>query len=184
MPPDAPLDIRDIKPLQHVPLGLPPWVVALIVVAALLLVAGVALWWRWRGRRGAANASAPAEPPDVVTLRELALLAALDCGSAAGRRLYYFRLSELLRWYVEARFGMNATDLTTEEIRARLRGEASLDGEVALELVAILVAADAVKFARQDAAAADCERSLQAAKLFVEKTRQRAEAPAAAQGGG
>ena len=40
-------------------------------------------------------------------------------------RAYYFSISEVLRSYIEARFGLNATDLTTEEILARMTTELS-----------------------------------------------------------
>jgi hypothetical protein len=97
-------DIRDIKP----PVGMedgPGWGGWLLGAFALATV-GLAVW-RWRrGHAGEAG------------LREvragLARLAAEDAG--LDDRTFYYRLAELLRRGIEARWGFAATAMTSEEI--------------------------------------------------------------------
>ena len=44
-------------------------------------------------------------------------------------RRFHFEISEVIRAYVENRFFLNATDLTTEEIVAQLGDLRGLDGD-------------------------------------------------------
>ena len=183
MQPGAP-DIRDIKPLielpRHLSLGL--------VVAALVAVAVVALlvWW-WRRRRRGASAVVPApDPADVVALRALRELRDDLVAARIDVHPFYFALSGVVRAYVEGRYGLNATDLTTDEIRARVAEQAELAPAVAEDLVALLDAADWVKFGRAPATVGDAERACDRARRLVESTRAMAvaDAPAPRTGAG
>ena len=183
MQPGAP-DIRDIKPLlelpRHLHLG---WVVA----AAFLLVAvAVALWWWRRRRRGAGEVAAPPDPPDVQALRALRELRDDLVAARLDVHPFYFALSGLVRAYVEGRYGLNATDLTTDEIRARVAERTELAPAVAADLVALLDAADGVKFARAPATVGDAERACDRARRLVETTRatETVQPPARAEAGG
>ena len=171
MQPETPLALRDIKPLAPVPLGTPWYVWAAVVLGTAALLA-VAWWWWWRRRRRAASLPpAPPEPADVVALRALSLAYAAERSGAALRRSYYFKLSEIVRAYLEARFGVNATDLTTEEIARMPR----LSPEMAISererLLTLLGAADAVKFAKRDPSDEDCARDYEQARALVLATR-------------
>jgi hypothetical protein len=167
---DQPPEIRDIKPLQ--PIDRPqPWLwiagaIAVVVAAA----AAIAYWLR---RRRGPEAEAPPAPPipaHVVALAALDRLAAEEpVGDAAVRR-YYFALSEIVRAYIEGRFGLNATDLTTEEI-VRALGQLPLPAERALELRAFLHDTDAVKFASHRPPRPEYASILGWARGFVEATK-------------
>ncbi len=113
-------DIRDIKPLRRVEDD-PRWLLwtGLAALAAALL-AGAWWWWRRRRPRGGDAPEAPAPPPWELALSELDRLRGADISDLRALRRYHFRLSSVVRAYVEGRFGLNATDLTTEEILARL----------------------------------------------------------------
>jgi hypothetical protein len=98
---------------------------------------------------------------------------------AAVQRFFY-GVSGVVRAYVEARYGLNATDLTTGEIRERLERVAGLSAGLGVELVALLDVADAVKFARSPASLADCDEALGRARGFLEATRHVAVSAASA----
>lgn len=185
MQPGAP-DIRDIKPLielpRHPSLGL---VIAALVALAVL---ALALWW-WRHRRRAQSAVTPTpDPADVVALRALRELRDDLVAARVDVHPFYFALSGVVRTYVEARYGLNATDLTTFEIRARVAEQAELAPAVAEDLVTLLDAADWVKFARAPATVGDAERACDRARRLVETTRATvladAATPRAGAGGG
>ena len=178
---DQPPQIRDIKPLQ--PIDRPrPWLWIAGAVAVVLAVAAAIAYWL-RRRRGP-EAEAPPAPPipaHLVALAALERLAAQEpVGDAAVRR-YYFALSEIVRAYIEGRFGLNATDLTTEEI-VPLIGQLALPNERSLELRAFLHDTDAVKFASHRPPRPEIAGIVGWARLFVEETKPVEVASAAADG--
>ena len=176
---DQPPQIRDIKPLQ--PIDRPqPWLWIAGAVALVLAVAAAVAYWL-RRRRGPETEAPPAPPipAHVVALAALERLAAEEpVGDAAVRR-YYFALSEIVRAYIEGRFGLNATDLTTEEIVPAL-GQLALPHERALELRAFLYDTDAVKFASHRPPRPEITGIVGWARLFVEETKPVEVEPAAA----
>ena len=112
-------DIRDIKPLRRIETGR-QWLWWLVGVAAALALAA-AWWWRRRRRQDGSGApEAPRIPPYDLAIQELERLRRTDFSNLRELRRYYFAVSSVVRAYIEGRFGMNATDLTTEEILGRL----------------------------------------------------------------
>ena len=96
-------------------------------------------------------------------------------------RRFHFRISEVIRAYVEGRWGLNATDLTTEEILLQLAGLDDLPAAEGARLAGFLRATDRVKFAEHRPAPPEIEGTWEAALGFVEATQPRpqSEEPAA-----
>jgi hypothetical protein len=175
---DQPPQIREIKPLQ--PIRRPrPWLWITVAAAAVLaLGAAFAYWWRRRQRREKVEPRTPPVPAHEVALAALERLGATEpIGDAAVRR-YYFALSEIVRAYIEGRFELNATDLTSEEIVSSL-GRLELDDVQARGLRAFLAATDAVKFAAHRPQRAEIGALLEWARRFVQATRAVEPAPSA-----
>lgn len=166
---DSP-EIRDIKPLQPIARTRPWLWVAVASAAVLVLAAGMAYWLRRRRREGAAAPPVEAVPAHEVALAALARLAAVEPVGEAAMRRFYFSVSEIVRAYVEGRFGLNATDLTSEEIVAALPGLGIAD-RLARGLSAFLADTDRVKFAAQRPERDEIAAILQWARRFVEETR-------------
>lgn len=167
-------DIRDIKPLRRIDTAA-SWLLwtGLALAAAAL---GLAAWW-WRRRRPDGSApEAPPVPPYDLAIRELERLRRTDFSDLRELRRYYFAVSSAIRAYVEGRFGLNATDLTTEEILGRLGGLARLEPLQARRLERFLVATDQVKFAAHLPAPEEIERTYEQALGFVTATRPREDA--------
>ena len=172
-------DIRDIKPLRRIDTVASwlLWTGLALAVAAL----GLAAWW-WRRRRpDGATSGTPPIPPYDLAIRELERLRRTDFSDLRELRRYYFAVSSVVRTYVEGRFGLNATDLTTEEILGRLGGLVRLDPPQARRLERFLVATDQVKFAAHLPVPEEIERTYELALGFVEATRPR-EDPEAGEG--
>jgi hypothetical protein len=162
-------DIRDLKPLQPPPSHFPwVWIGA---GAAVLLLAGAAVWLLRRRRR----AQAPPVPPHEVAFEALRALKGTDFSDPEAVRRFHFRISEVLRAYVEGRFGLNATDLTTEEILPRLGEVQGLPAAEAESLCRFLLATDRVKFADHRPTAEEVQQTWERALSFVEATRPREE---------
>lgn len=153
-------DIRDIKGL--VPLPGWPWWVWTLLGAAVLAVAGLT-WWLSRRK--------PAAPPPPRRV----VLAPADVALQALARLreeqppvelFYTRLADIVRHYIEGQFGLRAPERTTEEFLA----EATLPAPQMGLLGAFLREADLVKFARVRPGDADRQRAYASAETFVRET--------------
>lgn len=163
-------DIHDLKALQparwEVPWG---WILAGIVVVAL------AIWW-WRRRRrlseaGVTPATDPRLPPDAEALAAIALLLRDPPRNEAEVRQTGFDLSGILRIYVERRFGVNATDLTSEEILAASR-RIQLEEDSRNALRDFLRLTDQVRYSPEILLAGATDDAVELARRFVQATRQ------------
>ncbi len=168
-------DIRDIKPLRRLDAAA-SWLLWTGLALAVALVALAAWWWRRRRRQDGGAPEAPQIPPWDLAIRELERLRRTDFSNLRELRRYYFAVSSVVRAYVEGRFGLNATDLTTEEILGRLGEVARLEPPQAKRLQRFLVATDRVKFAAHLPASEEIERTYEQALGFVEATRPRDDA--------
>ena len=83
-------------------------------------------------------------------------------------KLYYTRLTDLLREYINERFGFNATEMTSDEILEHLRE--SRDRESLQELAGLLSTSDLVKFAKFKPMIGENDRNLLGAVEFVKET--------------
>lgn len=164
-------DIRDVKGPLSISRNwwlLWPW------VAGALVLAGLALWWyRRHQRRERPEAPAPRvprRPPHEIALEALARLdqeRLLDRGEI---KAFHIRISEILRVYLEGRFGIDAMELVTDEVVDELV-RTGLDAAVVEAMRAFLEACDLVKFAKHSPAPAASREMLPTARRLVESTR-------------
>ncbi len=178
---DSPAQPRDVSP----PL-LPPWRVtardALLWGGAALGLLSLALlaFWLLRRMRGR---GAPPVPPEVWALRELARLGGDDWVESGRAREYYYRLTEIVRGYVERKFGLAAPDMTTEEFLRSLeppRGTPFATPRLPYDagrLRTFLEACDLVKYAAFEPRRQEAEDALRTARAFVDATAAAAAAP-------
>ena len=170
-------DIRGVKPIREVERGIPWWI---WLIAATVLA--IALGWWWSRRRARAESVETTAPPELSphdwAFAELARLRQTDFAEVEQLRTYYFELSGVVRTYVERRFALNATDLTTEEIVESTRRIAGIDTPLQRRLTGVLRATDIVKYAAQVPAVEEIEETYEAALDFVEQTIPAEEPPA------
>jgi hypothetical protein len=92
---------------------------------------------------------------------------------ATGRvQTFYYRISDIVRGYVERRFGVSAPEMTTEEFLAAAASDGRFGERNTAELNEFLNACDLVKYARQLPGADEADAVLRAAGGFVERTRE------------
>lgn len=171
-----PADTSGIQPRPAKDVIGPNWVVwpfLLLLLGLGLLIGGLAYWRR--RRRGPPQPLQPVLP--FVPPREAAL-AALDRAREAGLleagefKRFYSLLSEALRHYLAALEPEWGADLTTTELRGRMRQVAGPEHDDGVtELARILVAADLVKFARQGTDAAQALAQWHEARNWVGRFR-------------
>ncbi len=164
-------DIRGLKPLREVKTKVPWWWFAAGVGAAVLLgLAGFLLW-----RRFHKPVVVPPRPAHEIAYEALERLRQTDFEDTEAMRRFHFDISEVIRAYVENRFTLNATDLTTEEIALHLGEVRGLAGDDDQRLRLFLAATDRVKFAAYEPSEAEIEGTYDGALSFVEATRERPE---------
>lgn len=143
LPDDA--DISDIKaPIKARP-ALWPW-----LLAAALAWAAWRGWKRWKARRRAPDGTpldaAPALPPEEAAARAIAELRASGLWES-DQAAYYLRLTDILRAYLEARYGKPVTAMTSVEVERLVKARAQ-DLRIGGSVRELLTRADLVKFAK------------------------------------
>ena len=164
----AQLKIRDIAgpvELARSPLS---WTVLTTAAAGLVLVAAAVAMWRRRRRR---EAAAPRVPAHEMAWRLLEALLAEQLVEKGQTKRFYIGLSDILRHYIENRFGLHAPERTTEEFLDELRTSAVLNAGHKALLEEFLRHCDLVKFAEYQPMNDEIQRTFDACKNFVESTR-------------
>lgn len=159
-------DIHDIKPILDIG-GHWPWDWILICGAAALLAA--LGWWLWKRRQKPEKTTvddATALSPDQEALWALDALSA-ETGLAP--RPFYFRLSAILRQYIERRYQIPAAEMTSEELFPHM-DRLPLDRRLAKAFKAFCREADPVKFAGAAARRDRVEDNLAFCRDFVRRT--------------
>ncbi|RJP34398.1 MAG: hypothetical protein C4527_02390 [Candidatus Omnitrophota bacterium] len=168
------LDIRDIKP-QELLAGESrlPYVLA---AAALLLIGLVTAYWLWRRYRKKQTV-APAQPPlppHERAYRELAdLRNRTDLIAERKFKEFAIRVSDIVRIYVQGRWGILAIDYTTEEILDEIDGLV-LDGAVFKTFETFFSDCDLMKFAKHEPARDEATQLIDAAERIVDATKDEA----------
>ncbi len=113
----------------------------------------------------------PPLPPRDAALKALELLADMMGHSP---RLFYFQLTAVLKKYIGNVYGINASEMTTEELVKALNS-LGIDPESRDTLSSFLGSADSVKYAAVPPSPGKSGRDLKWVKTFVETdARQRA----------
>jgi hypothetical protein len=164
-------DIHDIKPALAMGHDL-RWLYWSLAILAFLALAALA-WRRWqkRGKPAATESAPPPLPPDAEALQLLDALAADD---HLDTKQFYFRLSAVVRRYIERRFDIPAAEMTTEELLPRV-DRLPLEPELAQNLKTFCRAADPVKFAGTPAEPGRMAHDLAFARDLVSRTSVPAE---------
>ncbi len=162
-------DIKEASGPLELP-GWPPWVywVAGGAIGALL-IGGIYLW---RRRRAVAETAKPPLLAHETAYQALEALLADRLVEAGDYKLFYLRLSNILRHYIEDRFGLRAPESTTEEFLLELRRDDRLHGDHRKLLRQFLEHCDLVKFAELDPSPADIERTIETCRDFIDETKQ------------
>ncbi len=145
-------DIRDLAPIVEFPRNVWPWIIGLLLIAAL--VAGLIYYLSRRGpliEQVILRAPEPVVPPYQEAIKRLRTLEKnSDLKEAAQVKPYYVELTETLRVYLDRRLHIHAMESTSDEllmeIEALTRSEI-LPAQAAYLTKRILQVADLVKFA-------------------------------------
>ncbi len=165
---DSLADIKGLKPEVYYGSRF-PWIY--VIVAAVVLAALV--YWLMRKKKNGVDDVEPVDtrPPWIIAeerlknLRESSLLADLKF------KQFYLHLTEIIRKYLEPRYGIDALDKTTYELRGEM-SRINLDQKQYDRLFEMFDSADLVKFAKFDPDMDQAEADFQRAWQFVKETGQ------------
>ena len=178
---EAEQKLADIRGPASVGIGRAFWV----ALAVLVLVIGALVYVLLRRRRKTevpAAARVPEVAPDVEALAAIDALERDGLPARGELRLFYIRLSTILKRYLERRLGAPVLEMTSAETLAFLRAHAH--GPSLLPVVRdVAEAADRIKFAKGHGASAEAERHLASVRTLVPALEARlAPKPAEAEG--
>ncbi len=177
MGPDALGDIRDIQePLaaqsRYAKYYLWAGVGALVLIAAIV---GIIVF---EGRRRQAVLAPPPVPAHELAYAELEQLLKLDLIGQGKVKEFYYRLSNIVRHYIENRFGLMAPERTTEEFLMEM-ADTDLLAPAHKGLVSqFLERCDLVKYAKHTPTDDEINAACDAAVQLVDETRSRGETAA------
>jgi hypothetical protein len=161
-----------VAPAPYKALIEPPARIAWWVWVASLLVIASAAYLIYRLRRPTTRTAAPAppaRPPWEVALERLAELAERRHHLRGEPRPFAIALSEVVRTYLEQRFGFPALEQTTHEIMAALRYVELSDAQKDA-VHRLLDGCDLAKYANYHWPSPELSVSLQSATRFVKET--------------
>ena len=166
--------IKDIKAPLKEPITLREILIwTSIILGSLLLIALIIfIIWKIRKKEAIIKISLkPKIPPHEKALKELEKLRSEKLWQGGKIKEFHTQLTDILRAYIEERFGIIALEMTTYEIISSLKTR--LTGEADLKILnEILTLADMVKFAKYNPLPDEHDSSLNKAVGFVDQTKQ------------
>jgi len=147
-----------------------PWILLGLLCFALLW--WLVRWWSKRPRKEPTKINVePTKPVDQITLltNELANIKITEPFNQTARESFYYKLSGVLRGFIELRTGISATDCTVSELRGQLsRTILQLSDSEWAGMWKFLTRADLIKFAEKEASSDQAKQDLS----FVENICQ------------
>ena len=143
-----------------------PW-----IGGALLLVAAVAvLVWLLGRRRRRAGEEASKDPAHIVALRHLEKYRGDKYWAPEKQKIFYSGVTDTLKVYMEARFGVDAPEMTTAEVFDALKNENDITPDLYASTKELFETADFIKFAKYTAPDEYNAKVLPVAVRFVTDT--------------
>ncbi len=171
---DVPFSLWDLLPLWA-------WITIPVVILLIVVIVILVIYLLKRRKQSSELPQVPAIPPYDLAVQQLQQLRDEKLWQQGQDRIYYTRLTDILRVYLAGRFGINAMEMPTSDIWAELKKlrqwrEANKLVKEVLEL------ADFVKFAKMSPSPEENERVMRHACEYVELTREQPQPPAEEEG--
>lgn len=165
------LDIQDDMKIQY----LGNWRIWLLIIGIVIYCIALAILWTLKKRRMEQEQEEIPIPAHVIALKALNELLASDLLVQGEIKLFYQKISEILRVYIENRFGLQAPERTTEEFLQELQSNKILPEKYNLMLNAFLTHCDLVKFAKLIPEKESISQTIKITQKFITETMEQNE---------
>jgi hypothetical protein len=176
-PADTTAKIFDIIKPYKAPVTLSellPWII-ISVIAAMLVWGAIIVIRKFRKKRRVDEPVINPDPAHIIAFRELEKLKEEQLWQKGELKYYYTRLTEILRHYLENRYGVCSLEMTTSETLEALIKTGFKKDESFATLKAILNGSDLVKFAKYKPEPAENDEHFDNSWKFVDKTKVKEE---------
>ena len=160
--------LNEIKPPVPFPRSYALWIwlgVGLAVITAVVVIVIIV-----RRRRKDEEVWIQRVPAHELAYEALRRLVAEELVKKGEIKVFYQRLSGVLRHYIENRFGLHAPEQTTEEFLTGLEAESEFPDKYEPLLKTFLIHCDLVKFAEYQPRAEDIQKTFDSCKAFIKGT--------------
>ncbi|MHC4139245.1 MAG: hypothetical protein ACYSR1_05235 [Planctomycetota bacterium] len=165
-------DVRGIKPPVSLDKRYFKLYIIIAIVFGVLILAAIVLRYTYHRKQRETESIPEPLPAHQIAYNDLESLRAMDLISKGQIKEYYYRLSNIVRHYIENRFKLMAPERTTEEFLVEMTVTGKLTG-AHKELVGnFLEHCDMVKFAAYGPDSREIENSFNSAKKLVDETRE------------
>ena len=169
------LALNPIKGPVDLPAKPIPTLYVLLGLAVVGFAAGGVLLLYRRKRAANGHQKAPTLPPHELAYRQLQEILDEKLIERGESKLFFSKISDVLRGYIENRFGLQAPRRTTEEFLADISRNALFPAEHKGLLMAFLRDCDLVKFAEHTPSHEEITRAVDSCRAFIDATRRDAE---------
>ncbi len=145
-----------------------PWIIGGLALAGLI---ALAVWLIIRFRRRNNPEYIRKDPPHIIALRELDKYRGNKMWAPEKQKAFYSGITDALREYIDARYGISAMEMTTAEIFKDMK-HTDAPEELLAEMKDLFERADFVKFAKFTASEEENASALPVAVRFVTSTYQ------------
>ena len=162
---------HDIKGQARYPLTLAEVLQILVIIwTAVLIIASIVTTIIILRKRARGEDSRPAEPAHIRALRKIDAYRSPKYWEPPRQKAFYSGVTDALREYIAARFGIGALEMTTAEIFDALKGAEDLPTDLRDSLKDLFERADFVKFAKMTASPEENATVIPEAVKFVTST--------------
>jgi hypothetical protein len=167
-------DIKDIKGPLDMPFHWSEVIDKVLIAAGVLVVLIIGVWLlvRYLRKRPVvvpSIAPEPVIPADTEALERMDALKLRQLWQNGQTKLYYTELTDIIRLYIRRRFGVDATEMTTDELFGVLKLHLETN-EVVTTLRLTFELADLVKFAKSNPVGPENESAMDTCRRFVTET--------------
>ncbi len=166
-------DIKDIRPPLDVPTNFKRLVIWLSAGFAALLISGAVFWLLWKRKRAqkTPKMELPPRAPHEIAYELLERLAKEGLVAKGQVKEYYYRLTDIVRHYIEGRFGLLAPERTTEEFLAEMAHANALNNAHKSLIQEFLNHCDMVKYAKYGPSLLEIEETNSVARRLIDETK-------------
>ena len=145
-----------------------PWIAGSLALAALI---SLIVWLIIRYRRRHNPEYIKKDPPHIIALRKLDKFRGNKMWAPEKQKAFYSGITDALREYMAARYGISAMEMTTSEIFKDMK-QTDAPEDLLTEMKDLFERADFVKFAKFTASEEENASALPVAVRFVTSTYQ------------